>query len=154
MKRFAILLAAFLAVAGVAAAAPDDSVRAYIMKLDAEWSKAAQEQNVERSLFYWSEDATVLPPGRAALVGKAAIREFIEKSFQTPGFSISWKAATVTVSTDGDMAYTTGTNHVTFKTPDGKIVAVEGKAVTVWRRQKDGTWKCVIDIWNHESPQR
>ena len=70
------------------------------------------------------------------------------KSFQTPGFSISWKTATVTVSSGGDMAYTTGTNRVTFNTPDGKPMAIDGKAVVVWRRQKDGAWKCAVDIWN------
>ena len=26
--------------------------------------------------------------------------------------------------------------------------AVTGKAVIVWRRQSDGNWKCVADIWN------
>ena len=23
-----------------------------------------------------------------------------------------------------------------------------GKAVTIWRKQRDGTWKCVLDTWN------
>ena len=49
------------------------------------------------------------------------------------------------------MAYATGTNRVAFTGPDGKPVVVEGKAVTVWRRQGDG-WKCVIDIWNDAAP--
>ncbi len=85
------------------------------------------------------------------MAGKSAIRDFVVKSFQTPGFSISWKTTTVVVSRSGDIAYTTGTNRVTFSTPDGKQITVEGKAVTVWRREKDGAWKCVIDIWNDVS---
>jgi ketosteroid isomerase-like protein len=88
------------------------------------------------------------------VAGKAAIREFVVKSFQTPGFSISWKTTTVAVSSSGDIAYTTGTNRVAFSAPDGRQVTVEGKAVEVWRRERDGAWKCVIDIWNDVSPSQ
>jgi ketosteroid isomerase-like protein len=74
------------------------------------------------------------------------------KSFQTPGFSISWKMGNVAVSRSGDFAYATGTNRLTFNGSDGKQVTVEGKAVTIWRKEKEGDWKCVIDIWNDVSP--
>lgn len=142
----------FLACAGCASTSSPGDVQSEILKLDAEWSRAAEARDVERALSYWSDDAVVFPPGSPAVAGKPAIREFVTKSLQTPGFSISWKTATVTVSQGGDMAYTTGTNRVTFDAPDGKRVAVNGKAVEVWRRQKDGQWKCVIDIWNDVSP--
>ena len=122
--------------------------RARILQLDAEWSGAAQARDIDRVLSFWADDAVVFPPGSPAVVGIAAIRDFVAKSFQTPGFTISWKTTTVAVSRSGDMAYTTGTNRVTFTAADGKEGAVEGKAVTVWRREKDGAWKCVIDIWN------
>ena len=105
-------------------------------------------------MSFWAEDATVLPPGSPPVVGKAAIREFVTKSFQTPGFSISWNTTTVVVSRSGDIAYTTGTNRVSFSAPDGKQVIVDGKAVAIWRRQKDGAWKCVVDIWNDVSPSQ
>jgi len=59
------------------------------------------------------------------------------------------------VSRSGDMAYGTGTNRVTFTGSDGRQVTVDGKAVTVWRRGKEGAWKCVVDIWNDvTSPSR
>jgi ketosteroid isomerase-like protein len=103
---------------------------------------------------FWADDAIVFPPGSPAVAGKSAIREFVAKGFQTPGFSISWKTTTVAVSRSGDIAYRTGTNRVTFSAPDGKQVTVEGKAVAVWRREKDGAWKCVIDIWNDVSSSR
>ena len=68
--------------------------------------------------------------------------------YASQAFSISWKTTTVAVSRSGDIAYTTGTNRVTFNAPDGKQITVNGKAVAVWRREKDGAWRCVIDIWN------
>lgn len=121
--------------------------RSEILRLDAEWSKIAATRDVERILSYWSDDASLLPPGSAAVVGKAAIREYIRSSFEIPGFRISWKTVEVTVSQSGDLAYGVGTNRVSFSGPDGKPVVLEGNAVTVWRNDPAG-WKCVIDIWN------
>lgn len=145
-------VAALLAGAGCASAASPADARSEILRVDAEWLRAAQSRDIDRTVSFWAEDAMVFPPGSPAVVGRAAIREFVAKSFQTPGFGISWKTTTVEVSRGGDLAYATGTNRVTFSGPDGKPVAVDGKAVTVWRREKDGAWKCVIDVWNDAAP--
>jgi uncharacterized protein (TIGR02246 family) len=150
MKRLLVLavVGVLFACSGCASAGSRADVRSEILRLDAEWSRAAQNRDVDRVLSFWADDAVVLPPGSPAVAGRPAIREFVMKSFQTPGFSISWKTTTVAVSSSGDIAYTTGTNRITFNAPDGKQVAVEGKAVAVWRREKDGAWKCALDIWN------
>jgi uncharacterized protein (TIGR02246 family) len=123
-----------------------DDAKAEILRLDQEWVKAAAEGDLERILSFWADDATVFPPGSPALVGKAAIREYIATSLRTPGFSISWKTTEVVVSASGDLAYGVGVNRVSLQGPGGPIV-IDGKAVTVWRRESPG-WKCVIDIWN------
>ena len=151
MNRLRALVAAAALLAGtgcVSTVSPTDS-RSQILQLDAEWSGAAQGRDVDRVVSFWADDAIVFPPGSPPLKGKPAIREFVEKSFLTPGFGISWKTTSVAVSRSGDLAYATGTNRVSFTGPDGKPVTVEGKAVTVWRREKEGLWKCVIDIWNN-----
>ena len=142
-----MVVGAFRACARCASAGSADA-RSEILRIDAEWSRAAQSRDVDRVLPFWADDAIVFPPASPAVAGRAAIRDFVAKSFQTAGFSISWKTTTVAVSRSGDIAYTTGTNRVTFNAPDGTQVTVEGKAVAVWRRAKDGAWKCVIDMWN------
>lgn len=150
MNRFLALaaVATLSASIGCASAGGLKDVQSQILRIDAEWSGAAQGRDVDRVVAFWADDAIVFPPGSPPLEGKPAIREFVAKSFQTPGFSISWKTTKVTVSRSGDLAYATGTNRVSFTGPDGKQVTMEGKAVTVWRREKEGIWKCVIDIWN------
>ena len=125
--------------------------RAEILRLDAEWSEVAGTRDLERILSYWSDDASLIPPGRPAIVGKDAIREYIRSSLEIPGFRISWKTNDVTVSARADLAYGTGTNQVSFLGPHGKTVTVRGEAVTVWRR-RGGAWKCVVDVWNEVPP--
>ena len=145
---FVVAVSALLAGIGCATSGSPSDAASQILQLDAEWSRAAQGHDVEKVLSFWAEDAILYPPGSPPVTGKPAIREYVAKSFQTPGFSISWKTANVVVSRSVDLAYATGTNRVTFSGPDGKQVTVDGKAVTVWRRERDGVWKCVIDIWN------
>jgi ketosteroid isomerase-like protein len=127
-----------------------EAVRAEIQRADEEWAAAASAaQDLDRILSFWSEDATVFPPGAPAISGKTAIREFVANSLRTPGFSITWKTTQITVSPSGDFAYCTGPNRFTFQSPDGGVVTSYGKAVTVWRKDPAG-WKCVVDIWNDD----
>jgi uncharacterized protein (TIGR02246 family) len=148
-----LAIGALVSIVGCASTGSADDAKSRILKLDAEWSAAAEKHDLESVLGFWADDATVFPPGSPPLVGKPAIREYVAKSFGMPGFAIRWKTAAVVVAASGDLAYATGTNHVTFRDAEGKQVAVDGKAVTVWRRGAQGDWKCVIDIWNDVPPQ-
>ncbi len=157
MSRLASIavMAFFIGCAGCASAGRLGDARAEILSLDAAWSRAASEgRDIERVVSYWADDAMVLPPGSPPIVGKSAIRKFVAESFRTPGFNISWKTTDVVVARGGDVAYSTGTNRVAVSGPDGKPVVVSGKAVAVWRRDKEGAWRCVIDIWNDSPSSR
>ena len=125
------------------------SDRARLLQRDAEWAAAASEgRDVDRILSYWSEDAVVLPPGLPPVVGKAALRQYLDASLQIPGFRITWTSRDVTFSPDGQLAYMFSRNSVTMSAPDGVPMTTEGRAVTIWRRDPDGEWRCSVDIWN------
>ena len=125
--------------------------RTRLLERDAEWAAAASEgRDVERILSYWTDDAVVFPPGLPAVVGKAALRQYVEGSMQIPGFKISWSSNEVSFSPDGNLAYMFSQNAVTMNGADGIPVTSKGRAVTVWRRDSDGEWRCAVDIWNAE----
>ena len=133
--------------------AESDRDRAELLRTDKEWAAAVASRDVDKIVSYWTDDAIVLAPGAPALVGKQAIREFVAQSLQLPGFSIGWEANQAVVSAAGDMAYTVGTNRVTMPDANGTPVTTLGKAVTVWRKEPNGTWRCVVDIWNADPPK-
>jgi ketosteroid isomerase-like protein len=123
--------------------------QASLLKRDAEWASAASAgRDVERIISYWTDDALVIPPGQPVLEGKAAIRNFVTESLRIPGFKIHWVSDKVSFSPDGQLAHMRGANEMTVPGPDGKLITVHGRGVTIWRRDLDGQWRCVVDIWN------
>lgn len=47
-----------------------------------------------------------------------------------------------------DLGYTTGT----FAIESNRTTIDQGKFVDVWKKQADGSWKAVIDIFNSDLP--
>jgi ketosteroid isomerase-like protein len=124
------------------------NAREALMNTSRDWAAATASGDLERALAYWTDDAIVLPPDQPAVVGKAAIRAYVLQAASMPGFSITWEPELAVVSENGDMGYMVERNTVTFDDATGVLQTQCGKAVTVWRRQTDGRWKCVVDTWN------
>jgi ketosteroid isomerase-like protein len=80
------------------------------------------------------------------LKGKKAIRQMVEESYKIPGFRISWQPQSVEVSENGDMAYLIEDAQISFTDSTGKTITQNNKAVSIWRKQTDGSWKNVVDI--------
>ena len=119
-----------------------------IRATDARWLAAAQAHDLEGSLSYWSDDAILMASGAPPMAGKDAIRRYVVGAFAIPDFSISWATDRVWVAKSGDIAYATGTTRISMTASDGKPVVEHDNAVTVWRKEPDGSWKCVVDIAN------
>ncbi|TMI24732.1 DUF4440 domain-containing protein [Candidatus Bathyarchaeota archaeon] len=109
-------------------------------------------RDVEQIVSFWADDAIVIPPGQAAIIGKDAIRNYVTASLKIPGFNMQWKTTRFTVARAGDLAYGVGTNQVSFNDENGNRVTSRGKAVTIWRMESARAWKCVVDIWNDDAP--
>lgn len=151
MRRFAVFTAMSLAIVFGAGCGAQHKVdlsteEAAIRRTDAAWLAAASAHDLDRILPFWADDATILAPGAPPIVGKDAIRKYVSTSFATPGFSITWKTEKVEVSQSGDLAYSYGTDRISLNAPDGKPVMEENRSVAVWKKQVDGSWKCVMDV--------
>jgi uncharacterized protein (TIGR02246 family) len=119
-----------------------------LMELSREWSKDAATGDTAKIFKHWAEDAVMMSPGQPALKGKNAIREMVMGSFKIPGFKISWEPQRVEVSQSGDMAYMIEENQITVNDSLDNPIVNKNKALTVWKKQADGSWKNVVDMWN------
>jgi ketosteroid isomerase-like protein len=148
--RLAWSLSLLIAACTPAPGKPDlDAEKAALMQASRDWAATIPTGNVDSILSYWSDDAVVMPPDEPAIVGKAAIRAFVTGMFAIPGFSITWEPEQAMISASGDMGYLIERNSATFSDSTGAKVTQLAKAVTVWRKDAQGQWKCVVDTWNN-----
>ena len=100
---------------------------------------------------FYAEDAIAYPPNEPVAIGRPAAKKVWASYFADSTLSISWKTVHAEVSKSGDLGFTAGTYEDSFRGPDGKLVREKGKYVCTWKKQKDGTWKAIHDIWNTDS---
>ena len=123
-----------------------------IRMAEIEWAKAAAAKNIERTLSFYADDASMFAPNAPIATHKQAIRAVWAQEFTNAGFAIHWQTTKVDVSRAGDLAYTHGTYDFTLNDAKGKPVTDRGKYVVVWKKKPDGTWRAVADIWNSDVP--
>jgi ketosteroid isomerase-like protein len=122
-----------------------------IRDADAQWSKTASARDVDGTVAYYSDDASVLAPNAPIASDKQSIHA-AWAGLLTPDTSLSWQASKVEVARSGDLAYLIGTYQLITKDAHGKPISDNGKFVEVWKKQADGKWKVVADIFNSDLP--
>jgi len=146
---FLLLLLSLLTACQTQGTSADETA---LRKLDDEWSKAAGSRDVEKTISYYSDDAVVMPPNIPTLTGKEPIRTLWKSMLGSPDFSGGWKATKVDVARSGDLAYVSGTYEFNEKDDSGKPMTDKGKYLEVWKKQADGSWKCVADMFSSDLP--
>jgi ketosteroid isomerase-like protein len=150
MKPRTVALALTLALSGLAPAAraedPESvTARAALMRVDAEFSAAAQQVGLAEAFVRYADPAaTMLPPGQSAISGHEAIRK--QLSGLPAGSTMTWKPFRADAAASGDLGYTLGTYELRSTDESGKPIARYGKYCSIWKKQKDGSWKWVVDV--------
>lgn len=127
---------------------PQDSVDA-VRAADAQWSKAAAANDIERTIAFYSDDALVMPPNGVMAKDKGAERKAWSEIL-APGTNLSWTAGKIVSSKGGDMVYDVGIYTLITTPAKGKQTTDGGKYLAVWKKQADGKWKAVAATWNSD----
>ncbi len=114
--------------------------------------RAAQAKDLVHWASHFTDDATLFPPNQPIVKGKEAIQELMTEWIANPDFGVNWQTTKVEVSKAGDLGFASGTYEFTLNDEKGKPVSELGKWVSVYKKQIDGRWKCVTDIWNSDQP--
>jgi len=132
-----------------AATANVDTLR----QLEADFMKAAADRGAQGYMSFYADDAAELPNGEDMLLGK-------ENIAKTMGFlddknnHLTWTPVHADMAASGDLGYTYGTYEFRSKDKDGKPTVEHGKYASIWKKQKDGSWKVVMDMGNSsQSPK-
>lgn len=131
--------------------AVQESAESAVREQDAQWAKTAGANDLEGAVSYYTDDASMLPPNAPIATGKQAIRA-VWAGMLSPDVTVSWEVTKADAAQSGELAYVTGVYQITAKNPKGKALEDRGKLVEVWKKQADGKWKVVTDIFNSDLP--
>ncbi|HVX65898.1 MAG TPA: DUF4440 domain-containing protein [Bryobacteraceae bacterium] len=132
----------------IASAAKDPTQE--LLEADRAFDAATSAQGLEGWVSSCAPDAILMPTGQNMIVGEKAIHDFVSKAFSSPGFAMRWEPVDAGVS--GNLGYTYGVSKTTRTGSNGKPVVSYGKYLTVWRKQRDRSWKLALDIGNASPP--
>jgi ketosteroid isomerase-like protein len=127
--------------------AADPKTEQALREADDQWSKAAGAHDLDKTVSFYSNDATVLAPNAPTVTTKDGIRD-MWKQLLGDMTNMSWKATRVEVAKSGELGYITGTYEMNQK--DG--TNERGKYLEVWKKQADGSWKCAADMFSSDLP--
>ena len=154
MKSFLIALAMLLFAATLvlpsvrsAASASVKTSPEILKQLEGEFMKAAGERGSAGYMFYYADDSVELPNGGPIIQGKVNIAKgmgFLDQKDNR----LTWTPVGADISASGDLGYTYGTFEFHSKDKDGKPTVEHGKYTSIWKKQKDGSWKVVLDMGN------
>lgn len=146
-------LAAILILAagcGPKANAPDDV--AAIKAIPAAYGQAVTAGDAAAIASAYADGAVRLDPNTPITIGKEAIQSTWQKYLDLYSFEEVDVAEDVQVVGDLGFARGTYTSKSTPKTSGAAATDDKGKWVSISRRQPDGSWKIVVDIWNTDLP--
>ena len=135
------------AAAGVVADAPMAKRRAPVDALraaDEDFSRDAQKYGTGSAFGrYAAADAQIFSAPGEFITGPAAIAESFGASAEKG--SLAWHPVEGELAGSGDLGYTVGNAVFTGVREDGAPVVRYSKYLTVWKRQRDGSWRYVVD---------
>ena len=147
VSTFAFLaLSAGLLASGAAFATEEDE--AAIREIYNTYTTSRVAGDAQAWLSLWDADGIQMPPDMPAR-GKDVLDMGIPKAFSAiPAKAVNINPEEIVVA--GDWAYSRG-NYTADQVMQGKDVHIDGKFLTIFRRQDDGTWKIYRDIFNFNS---
>jgi uncharacterized protein (TIGR02246 family) len=121
-----------------------EEAKTAITKGNQQWIEGFEKGDAGLIAAIFAEEGIWLGGNGKAHKGQALldrIKGFIK--YYGPGVKITVTSTAVWV--DGETAYETGKFVYNYQ-KDGKPVTDEGRYATIWKRQKDGSWKLILDM--------
>ena len=140
MKNWFVVLPLLL---GSCASPPvdDEKSKSEVMRVERDFAQMAKDKGMAEAFYAFADDSAVIRRGQKIFKGKEAIRFFYNEQQQSG--ELQWFPDFADAS--GDLGYTYGQFIYAEKDSMGKVNETKGYFHTVWKKQKDGSWKFVWD---------
>jgi len=121
------------------------------------YERSVMDSDIDRWMALWEGDGVQLPPDAPALHGGAEIRSVIGPWMARNRATMKKIVAVITseeTQAVGDLAFSSGSYTFRMEPKSGGPPDItDGKFLTVFRRQADGSWKIRRDCFNSNVPR-
>lgn len=113
-----------------------------IIKADEAFSELSKSEGMKRAFIeYIDNEGILLRGGHPPIIGANAIDFLSQVNDST--YTLTWSPAGAEIAASDDLGYTYGIYKLELKD-----TVLRGTYVSVWKKQKDGKWKFVLDSGN------
>ncbi len=123
----------------------EETLKREVFQTEKAFEAMTSEKGIAQAFYYFAaDDAVIKRENDSLIMGKENIRSYYEKRDHS-NVTINWTPDFIDISQSGDLAYTYGKYKWTVLNPAGDTSEYTGVFHTVWKRQKDNSWKYVWD---------
>lgn len=113
-----------------------------IMNADMGFSDMSRQVGMKKAfLQYIDDEGVLLRPDHLPVVGADAI-DYISVLSDT-AYKLSWKPMHAEIARSGEMGYTYGVYQLELKD-----TTLKGTYVNIWKKERDGQWKFIVNSNN------
>lgn len=113
-----------------------------LIEADKKFSELSKQVGMKKAFIeYIDQEGILLRPNHAPIIGADAI-DFLSQ-VNDSAFTLTWQPGGGEISQSDDMGFTYGVYNLELKD-----TVLKGTYVSIWKKQKDGKWKFVLDSGN------
>lgn len=122
-----------------------DKIKEEILQAEKAFEKMTSDKGIADAFYFYADENAVIKRENDTLIkGKENIKIYYNHK-KLKNAKVNWTPDFIDVSECGTLGYTYGKYVWTIKNEDGNITEYKGVFHTVWKKQKDNTWKYVWD---------
>ncbi|MGE5424341.1 MAG: YybH family protein [Syntrophothermus sp.] len=145
MKNILILVMVMVLSVSCHRNSDKEELKNAIFTTEKEFEKMTADKGIAESFYFFADENAVILRERDTLIhGKENIRNYYEKK-NLRNVTLHWTPDFIEVSDDGTLGYTYGKYSWKVKSEDGSVKELKGVFHTVWKKQKDHTWRYLWD---------
>jgi ketosteroid isomerase-like protein len=147
MKRIWLACGALFigGIVTVVRSAPPAAKPDALLAADRAFDVATAERKIDGFSSFLADNVATLRADQPVLRGKAALQQAWKALLENKSMSLRWQPISAEISKSGDLGYTVGSYTIARTDEKGGAALGSGKYLTVWRLQKDGSWKVEFD---------
>jgi ketosteroid isomerase-like protein len=122
-----------------------EPIKKEVLKAEEDFKTMAQTKGIPEAFYTFADsNAVIKRENDTLIIGRENIKLYYsDQKYQSA--KVTWTPSHVDVSNDGTMGYTYGNYVWSIKDFQGKEREFKGVFHTVWKKQKNGSWKYTWD---------